>query len=60
MGKAMDWETISYQEYLSLKTILLDEEKLADYLDYLHASRVKKQSARRFSLAEAKEILALE
>jgi hypothetical protein len=48
---------IPYQEYLFLKEMLFDEEKLADYLDYLHARRVKKQSDRRFSLAEAKEML---
>ena len=50
---------IPYQEYLFLKEILFDEEKLADYLDYLHTQRIKKQSSKRFSLAEAKEQLNL-
>ncbi|MBE2202306.1 MAG: hypothetical protein IAE79_27090 [Anaerolinea sp.] len=50
---------IPYQEYLFLKEILFDEEKLADYLDYLHTQRVKKQSSKRLSLAEVKELLNL-
>jgi hypothetical protein len=50
---------IPYQEYLFLKELLFDEEKLADYLDYLHAQRVKKQSTQRFSLAEVQEMLGL-
>lgn len=41
------------------KELLGDEEKLADYLDYLHVQRVKAQSSARISLAEAKQLLNL-
>ena len=47
---------IPFSEFLYLKELLSDEEKLADYLDYLHMQRVKAGSAKRFSLAEAKEM----
>lgn len=51
---------IPFAEYLFLKEILSDEEKLADYLDYLHMQRVTKGSAARLSLADVKHALALE
>jgi hypothetical protein len=50
---------IPFEDYLFLKEILFDEEKLTDYLDYLHMQRIKKQSGKRFSLAEVKEVLAV-
>lgn len=50
---------IPYDEYLLLKEMLNDPEKLADYLDYLHMQQVKKEENGRFSLAEVKKELAL-
>ena len=51
---------IPIDEYRFLKELLDDEEKLADYLDYLHMQRVKVQSSKRLSLAEIKHELSLE
>lgn len=50
---------IPYDDYLLLKEILNDPEKLADYLDYLHMQQVKKEENGRFSLADVKKELAL-
>ena len=41
-------------------TLLGDEEKLADSLDYLHIQTVKTQQPARLKLAEAKAALALD
>jgi hypothetical protein len=49
---------IPIEEFLFLKEILSDEEKLADYLDYLHMQRVKEEGTGRFSLQAVKEVLA--
>ena len=46
-------------EYLALKELLSDEQKLADYLDYLHMQKVKKQSKKRISLEHVKKELAI-
>ncbi|MCB9006840.1 MAG: hypothetical protein H6656_05650 [Ardenticatenaceae bacterium] len=51
---------IPIDEYRFLKELLDDEEKLADYLDYLHLKRVKVESNKRLSLAEIKHELSLE
>ena len=51
---------IPFEEYLYLKELLSDEEKLADYLDYLHMQAVKANTEERFDLEEVKQILALE
>ncbi|MBK7894731.1 MAG: hypothetical protein IPJ90_07575 [Anaerolineaceae bacterium] len=51
---------IPIDEYRFLKELLDNEEKLADYLDYLHLQRVKVQSNKRLSLAEIKHELSLE
>ena len=51
---------IPIDEYRFLKELLDDEEKLADYLDYLHQKRVKVESNKRLSLAEIKYELSLE
>jgi len=37
-----------------------DEEKLADYLDYLHMQTVKVQKSARLKLAEVKAAFALD
>ncbi len=51
---------IPFAEYLSLKELLSDEEKLNDYLDYLHMQKVKARSGGRVSLAEVKAIYRAE
>lgn len=51
---------IPFTEYLTLKEMLSDEEKLADYLDYLHVQKVKKESRKRISLEQVKKELALD
>lgn len=51
---------IPIDDYLFLKELLNDEEKLANYLDYLHMQSVKAQSRERLSLAEVKQALALD
>ena len=49
---------IGFDEYLYLKDLLSDEEKLEDYLDYLHVLRVRKHSKRTYSFEEVKRELA--
>ncbi|MBX3056064.1 MAG: prevent-host-death family protein [Anaerolineae bacterium] len=51
---------IPFEEYLFLQELLNDEEKLADYLDYLHVQKVKTQTSQRFSLGDVRRELALE
>jgi hypothetical protein len=51
---------IPFEEYLFLRELLNDEEKLADYLDYLHIQKVKKSTQQHFSLADVKKELSLE
>ena len=51
---------IPFEEYVSLKELLADEEKLADYLDYLHMQNVKAQGQQRHSLAEVRRALDLD
>ena len=47
---------IDFEEYLSIKALLSEPEKLADYLDYLHMQSVKKEaSSKRYTLAEVKQ-----
>lgn len=45
---------IPYAEYLQLRELLRDEEKLEDYLDYLHMQRVKESDQLFHSLADVK------
>jgi hypothetical protein len=51
---------IPYEDYVFLRQLLTDREKLADYLDYLHVQSVKSQNPPRLSLADAKAALALD
>jgi hypothetical protein len=51
---------IPFDEYLSLKELLSDPERLADYLDYLHIQQVKQQDTQRYSLDEVKDQLGLD
>lgn len=52
---------IDFQEYLSIKELLSNSEKLEDYLDYLHIQEVKKQEANNSgkSLEQVKQELGL-
>ena len=50
---------IPYEDYLFLRDLLNDQEKLADYLDYLHVQQVKAESSVRYSLEEVKRMLGL-
>ena len=50
---------IPIEEYLFLKELFSDEEKLADYLDYLHMQNVKKDAPERLSLTAVKQALAI-
>ena len=51
---------IPYEEYVLLRELLNDQEKLEDYLDYLHMQQVKDESAVRHSLEDVKRMLDLE
>jgi len=55
-GKAK-FAVIDFKEYQYIKSLLSDEEKLQDYLDYLHIQRVKQQSSKRLSFEEVKRTL---
>lgn len=46
---------IDFEEYLSIKALLSEPEKLADYLDYLHLQVVKQASSKRYTLVEVKQ-----
>ncbi|WP_411727517.1 hypothetical protein [Methyloglobulus sp.] len=46
---------IDFEEYLSIKALLSEPEKLEDYLDYLHMQEVKQTSSKRLTLAEVKQ-----
>ena len=46
---------IDFEEYQSIKALLSEPEKLADYLDYLHMQSVKQTSSKRYTLAEVKQ-----
>lgn len=51
---------IPYDEYLRLWELLHNRDKLADYLDYLHAQQVKAEDTARFSLEEVDRMLQSE
>lgn len=50
---------IPFEEYMFLKKLFSDEEKLANYLDYMHMQGVKKETPARLSLTAVKQALAL-
>jgi hypothetical protein len=50
---------IPYGDYLQIRALLQDEEKLEDYLDYLHALRIKQENRQWFTLEEIREELGL-
>lgn len=49
---------IPFDEYVAPKELLSNEEKLVDYLDYLHMQAVKAQSPQRHSLEDVRRALA--
>jgi len=53
-GKAK-FAVIDFEEYLSIKALLSEPEKLEDYLDYLHMQKIKNNSSTTLSLAEVKQ-----
>jgi hypothetical protein len=55
-GKAK-FAIINFEEFQYIKSLLLDEEKLEDYLDYMHIQKVKKQSSKRLSFEEVQQTL---
>jgi hypothetical protein len=56
-GKAK-FAVIDFEEFEYIKSLLLDEEKLQDYLDYLHIQTVKQQSNKRLSFEEVRQACA--
>jgi hypothetical protein len=46
---------IDFDEYTFLKDLLVDEEKLQDYLDFLHIQHVKGQTQQIFTLDDVKK-----
>jgi hypothetical protein len=51
---------IPYEDYLQIRDLLQDEEKLEDYLDYLHAQKVKYETQSWHTLQAVKESLGLD
>ena len=51
---------IPFATFEELRTLLTDEEKLADYLDYLHMQKIKEQQPSRLKLVEVKAALDLD
>lgn len=51
---------IPYDEFLYLKELLNDEEKLVDYLNYLHMKKVKSRSEERSPLDEVWQALSVD
>lgn len=51
---------IPFATFEELRMLLTDEEKLADYLDYLHMQKIKEQQPARLKLAEVKAALDLD
>lgn len=49
---------IEFKEFEYIKSLLLDEEKLADYLDYLHIQKIKQQSDKRLSFEQVRQACA--
>jgi hypothetical protein len=51
---------IDFKEYQSVKELLSDEEKLEDYLDYLHIQKAKAETQKMYSLEEVRKELGFE
>lgn len=50
---------IDFKEFQYIRDLLSDEDKLQDYLDYLHMQMVKKQAKKRYTLEEVRELCGL-
>lgn len=48
---------IDYSEFQNIRELLLDEEKLEDYLDYLHMQNVKSESKEMLTFDDVKKQL---
>ncbi len=55
--KIVFFTIIEFQEFQYIKSLLSDEEKLEDYLDYLHIQKIRKQSDKRLTLEEVRKTL---
>lgn len=51
---------IDFDEYLSIKELLSSEDKLQDYLDYLHIQKIKQQNPQWLTLEQIKQSLFVE
>ncbi|MBX3000684.1 MAG: hypothetical protein KF893_19340 [Caldilineaceae bacterium] len=51
---------IPYEDYLRIRDLLGDKEKLEDYLDYLHTQKVKVEVKSWHTLQAVKESLGLD
>jgi hypothetical protein len=58
-GKAK-FAVLPFAVFEEIRALLSDEEKLVDYLDYLHMQKIKGQSPARLTLAEVKASLELD
>lgn len=58
-GKAK-FAVIPYAEFEEIRELLTDQDRLIDYLDYLHMQKVKEQDAAHHTLSEVKAALDLE
>jgi hypothetical protein len=58
-GKAK-FAVIPFDAYEEICDLLSDEDRLADYLDYLHMQKIKEQNPARLKLAEVKATLELD
>jgi len=45
---------IDFEEYKHIKELLSDENKLEDYLDFLHIKKVKGKAKKKYSIDEVK------
>jgi len=46
---------IDFEEFKYIQSLLQDEEKLEDYLDYLHVQKIKQQSDKRLTLEQVQQ-----
>ncbi|MGD9733557.1 MAG: hypothetical protein AB7U45_15370 [Desulfamplus sp.] len=49
---------LDFTEYKWIKDLLSDENRVEDYLDYLHMENVKKKSKQTYTLDEVKKALS--
>lgn len=49
-GESARFAVVDIDEFNMVKELFSDTQKLEDYLDYLHLQKIKKQSAKRYTL----------